>query len=266
MAPPSSLVLGFTPLLLLLVFLMGPASSAAFIQPSSSSAAFFPKHRGRAVALTTMAAVVGGEGGSKATRRAALGQAAGLALLSEAVLGGGRAVAAEGAAAPEVTDRVYFDVAIGGESVGRLTFALFGKEAPQITGNFLKVRVSSIPKRVYHPRACLVTHDTTPPFPSSIPQTLIQILDGKAQGASYDYSSVFRVQKVNELGERRRVNCCAVISTNRLILLSHTYKTRTRLSLSTNTINTIPTTFVDTHSHQTRTHVLLCPNHPPDPH
>lgn len=46
--------------------------------------------------------------------------------------------------------------------MGRLTFALFGKEAPTITGNFLKV------------------------------------LDGKAQGASYDYSSVWRVQKASE--------------------------------------------------------------------
>jgi hypothetical protein len=58
---------------------------------------------------------------------------------------------------------VFFDVAIGGETVGRLTFALFGKEAPTITGNFLKV------------------------------------LDGKAQGASYDFSTVWRVQKASAL-------------------------------------------------------------------
>jgi len=53
-------------------------------------------------------------------------------------------------------------VAVGGETVGRLTFALFGKAAPTITSNFLRV------------------------------------LDGKAQGASYDYSSVWRVQKASE--------------------------------------------------------------------
>lgn len=52
-------------------------------------------------------------------------------------------------------------MAIGGETVGRLTFALYGKAAPTITGNFLKV------------------------------------LDGKAQGASYDFSSIWRVQKAS---------------------------------------------------------------------
>lgn len=57
--------------------------------------------------------------------------------------------------------QVYFDVAVGGENVGRLTFDLFGKEAPMITSNFLKV------------------------------------LDGKAQGASYDFSTIWRVQKAS---------------------------------------------------------------------
>lgn len=47
--------------------------------------------------------------------------------------------------------------------MGRLTFGLFGKEAPTITANFLRV------------------------------------LDGKAQGASYDFSSIWRVQKASAL-------------------------------------------------------------------
>ena len=64
------------------------------------------------------------------------------------------------AATAQVTDKVYFDVEIAGKPAGRFTFGLYGKDAPTITGNFLKV------------------------------------LDGKAQGASYDYSTVFRVQKV----------------------------------------------------------------------
>ena len=57
--------------------------------------------------------------------------------------------------------QVFFDVAIGGQPVGRLTFALYGNDAPTICGNFLKV------------------------------------LDGQAQGASYLYSTIFRVEKVS---------------------------------------------------------------------
>lgn len=64
----------------------------------------------------------------------------------------------------DITDKVYFDIDIGGNPIGRFVFGLYGKEAPITVSNFLKV------------------------------------LEGKAQGASYDYSTVFRVEKVGRLG------------------------------------------------------------------
>jgi hypothetical protein len=65
-------------------------------------------------------AVAGGSEAATATRRVALGQGAGLALLSGALLGGvgasgrvGMAAAAVAEGAPEVTDKVRLDVGGG---------------------------------------------------------------------------------------------------------------------------------------------------------
>ena len=69
------------------------------------------------------------------------------------------AMAAEGSIS-SITDKVYFDIDIGGKEAGRFVFGLYGKDAPVTVSNFMKV------------------------------------LDGTAQGASYDYSTVFRVEKV----------------------------------------------------------------------
>merc|ERR1712086_765603 len=40
------------------------------------------------------------------------------------------------AAEPEVTDKVFFDMEIGGEPVGRITMGLFGKAVPKTAENF----------------------------------------------------------------------------------------------------------------------------------
>ncbi|KAK0057310.1 peptidyl-prolyl cis-trans isomerase B [Biomphalaria pfeifferi] len=43
---------------------------------------------------------------------------------------------------PKVTDKVYFDVAIGGENIGRIEIGLFGKTVPETVKNFKALAVS----------------------------------------------------------------------------------------------------------------------------
>merc|ERR1719316_878251 len=38
---------------------------------------------------------------------------------------------------PTITNKVYFDVSIGGQSAGRVTIGLFGEDVPKTTANFL---------------------------------------------------------------------------------------------------------------------------------
>jgi len=40
------------------------------------------------------------------------------------------------AANPEITDTVFFDITIGGETAGRVTFGLYGKVVPKTVENF----------------------------------------------------------------------------------------------------------------------------------
>merc|ERR1711871_1213139 len=44
--------------------------------------------------------------------------------------------AATAEADPEVTDKVYFDMEIGGKPIGRIVMGLFGKEVPKTAENF----------------------------------------------------------------------------------------------------------------------------------
>ncbi|KAG5511142.1 hypothetical protein JKF63_07082 [Porcisia hertigi] len=45
-------------------------------------------------------------------------------------------VALNVSAEPQVTSKVYFDVAIGDETIGRITIGLFGKDVPRTAENF----------------------------------------------------------------------------------------------------------------------------------
>lgn len=42
-------------------------------------------------------------------------------------------------AEPVITDRVFFDVSVNGKGIGRLVFALFGRDAPQTVAEFLRM-------------------------------------------------------------------------------------------------------------------------------
>merc|ERR1711924_3226 len=46
------------------------------------------------------------------------------------------AVATTEAAEPEVTDKVFFDIEIGGKAAGRITIGLFAKDVPKTAENF----------------------------------------------------------------------------------------------------------------------------------
>jgi peptidyl-prolyl cis-trans isomerase B (cyclophilin B) len=37
---------------------------------------------------------------------------------------------------PEITEKVYFDITIGGKEAGRITFGLYGKTVPKTVKNF----------------------------------------------------------------------------------------------------------------------------------
>lgn len=85
-------------------------------------------------ATRSVAASVGSRSTSMrgASFKAAPARAAAMQPLSRRML---TTAAAEGRA-PAVTSKVYFDVEIGGQVEGRITFALFGEETPKTVENF----------------------------------------------------------------------------------------------------------------------------------
>lgn len=48
---------------------------------------------------------------------------------------------------PKVTDKVYFDIEIGGESAGRIVIGLFGKTVPKTAENFKKLAIGDTKDR-----------------------------------------------------------------------------------------------------------------------
>lgn len=48
-----------------------------------------------------------------------------------------------GKTGPKVTDKVFFDVSIGGKPAGRMVFALFGATVPKTVRNFKELALHS---------------------------------------------------------------------------------------------------------------------------
>lgn len=59
-----------------------------------------------------------------------------LLLLAAFVIG---ALAQEDAKGPKVTDKVFFDIEIGGKPIGRVVIGLFGKTVPKTATNFIEL-------------------------------------------------------------------------------------------------------------------------------
>lgn len=59
-----------------------------------------------------------------------------------------------------VTDKVFFDLAVGGKPVGRVVIGLFGDIVPKTTANFVALGkvtchvVSSVPEQIQNQQAC----------------------------------------------------------------------------------------------------------------
>mmetsp|Transcript_4333 Transcript_4333/g.11876 ORF Transcript_4333/g.11876 Transcript_4333/m.11876 type:complete len:214 (-) Transcript_4333:1387-2028(-) len=66
--------------------------------------------------------------------RVAISAALALCIVAAVLLHG-----AEGKVGPKVTDKVYFDVEIGGKPAGRITMGLFGATVPKTVENFKKL-------------------------------------------------------------------------------------------------------------------------------
>lgn len=52
---------------------------------------------------------------------------------------------------PVVTARVYFDVSVNGQNIGRLIFGLFGKDAPKTVETFLSLIPKTTSKGIQDP-------------------------------------------------------------------------------------------------------------------
>lgn len=69
-------------------------------------------------------------------------------------------------AEPDVTQKVYFDIAVNGKTAGRLVLGLFGKDVPRTAANF-----AALGKLTAH----RVLHFTLPPVAACMIRLLIHL-------------------------------------------------------------------------------------------
>lgn len=91
---------------------------------------------------------------------------------------------------PEVTNRVFFDIEVNGESIGRITFGLFGKVVPKTVENFRALCTGE--KGIGKSGKKLTYQGST--FHRIIPQFMIQggdFTSGDGRGGESIYGSRF---------------------------------------------------------------------------
>ena len=60
------------------------------------------------------------------------------------LLAGGGTAPVEAARGPKITDRVFFDISIGGEEVGRIVMGIYGATVPKTAANFVALATGEV--------------------------------------------------------------------------------------------------------------------------